>query len=145
MNVDDDKPGHTDNPGDNLIYKNNRELFYSFDPENLYSRKVDYQYEGNQLIIKQSWDVAQERVDEVKKKIEAGELSPLAFYMEKSLMEVPMLAAYSEFPKRKVKKHLTADGFAKLNQRELEIYARVFDISVDELRNPDLTSGIEVK
>jgi hypothetical protein len=126
-----------------LIYKNNRELFYSFDPENRFSKQVNYQYGANQLIIKQSWDAAEARVNEVKEKILKGELSPIAFFMEKNLMEIPMLSDYSGFPKRKVKKHLKPAGFDNLTTEQLAKYAYAFNISVEELKNPDLKSGIE--
>lgn len=124
------------------IYQNNRELFYSFDPTNHYSKKVDYQYEGNQRIIKQSWDVARERVEEAIVKIKAGELSPIAFYMEKNLMELPMLSDYADLPKRKVRKHLTPSGFNKLDEKMLAMYARIFSITIDELKNPDYNQTI---
>jgi hypothetical protein len=144
MNTSSEMPGEINDPDENLLYKNNRELFYSFDPEHHYSRRVDYQYQGNQLIIKQSWDVAQERVDQVKEKIRHGEVSPLAYFMEKNLMEIPMLSDYSGFPKRKVKKHLTPSGFSKLDRAALEKYAYAFNVKVEELLNPDLESGIEI-
>ncbi|MEI6456571.1 MAG: hypothetical protein WCO93_09815, partial [bacterium] len=77
-------------------YRYNRELFYSFDKEKGYSARVDYQYDANQTIIRQSWDVAEDRLNSVKQKVIEGKRSPIAYYMEKQLMEVPMLAAYMD-------------------------------------------------
>lgn len=127
---------------DDLYYRNNRELFYSFDPEQkCYTRKVDFQYQANQVIIKQGWDVLEERIDDFKNRVESGELSPLAYYMEKNQMEVPMLAAYSGFRKWKVKRHLKPKHFKNLSEEVLQKYASVFDISVAQLKSPDFLTN----
>ena len=123
---------------DDLFYRNNRELFYSFDPEQkCYIRKVDFQYQANQVIIKQGWDVLEERIDDFKKRVEKGELSPLAYYMEKDQMEIAMLSAYSGFRKWRVKRHLKPKHFSKLTPEVLKKYASVFNVTIDQLKNPD--------
>ncbi|MEI6174734.1 MAG: hypothetical protein WCR01_13370 [Bacteroidota bacterium] len=120
-----------------LIYTYNREVFYHFDKEKGFTQKVDYQNPDNQVIIKQSWDAAEQRLDEVKQLVIAGKLSPVAYYMEKRLMEVPMLAAYMEMPKWRVKRHLKPKIFTKLSQEKLAKYAGIFEITIDQLTNPD--------
>ncbi len=127
---------------DDLIYKNNRELFYSFDPEKkAYVKQVNYQYQANQVIIKQGWDALEERVREFEGKVIRGELSPLVYYMEKHQMEVPILADYCNFRKRKVRKHLTPKGFTKISEADLQVYAEVFDITVEKLISPDFNQS----
>ena len=120
-----------------LIYTYNREVFYHFDKEKGFTQKVDYQNPDNQVIIKQSWDAAEQRLDEVKQLVIEGKLSPVAYYMEKRLMEVPMLAAYMEMPKWRVKRHLKPKIFTKLSQEKLAKYAGIFEITIDQLTNPD--------
>jgi hypothetical protein len=119
-----------------LIYKYNRELFYHFDKETGFTQKIDYQNPNNQVIIKQSWDAAAQRLDEVKQQVIIGKLSPVAYYMEKILMEVPMLAAYVEIPKWRVRRHMKSKVFNRLSPELLEKYASVFDITVEQLKNP---------
>jgi hypothetical protein len=121
-----------------LIYTYNREVFYHFDKEKGYTQKVDFQNPHNQVIIKQSWDAAEQRLEEVKQLVIIGKLSPVAYYMEKILMEVPMLAAYMEIPKWRVKRHMKSSVFKKLKPEILVKYAGIFDITVDELRDPGL-------
>ncbi|MCX6250652.1 MAG: hypothetical protein NTX61_07865 [Bacteroidetes bacterium] len=125
---------------DNFSLSPNRELFYCFDEKGNYKKLVDNHYEANRLIIKQGWDAVNERVGQVRDQIVQGKLSPLAFFMEKTMMEVTILADYSGFSKRKVRKHLTPNGFSKLSPSRLETYAKVFDITVEELLNPDLNA-----
>jgi hypothetical protein len=83
----------------------------------------------------QAWDVIREKVEEARKKVLAGEVSPLAYFMEKNLMDIKLLADYAGLPKRKVKKHLDPERFSKLDEETLKRYADAFDIPVDTLRN----------
>ncbi|MCX6281272.1 MAG: hypothetical protein NTU51_04865 [Bacteroidetes bacterium] len=124
---------------DELIYRNNRELHYSFDPEQGYTRKVDYQYPGNQVIIQQGWDVVESRVRDVSARIKEGKLSPLSYYMEKNQMELPMLSDYTGFMRWRIKRHLKPGVFSRLRPATLAKYASVFDVGVNELLNPPLT------
>lgn len=121
-----------------LIYTYNRELHYSFEPGKGYTRKVDYHYPGNQVIIKQSWDEAESRLKDISAKIKEGQLSPIAFYMEKNLMELPMLSDYTGFMRWRIKRHLKPKVFSKLKPGTLSNYASVFNIGVNELMNPPL-------
>lgn len=126
-----------------LIYKNNRELFYYYDKEKkCYARKVAYQYENNQLIIKQGWDALETRLEEIIKKINAGELSILAYYMERSQMDVTMLSQYSGIRRWKVKKHLVPKGFRKISNKSIEKYANALDISIQQLTSPEFSAKI---
>jgi len=124
---------------ENLIYRNNRELFYSFDPEKGYSRSVGYQYSANQEIIRQSWDAAEERLEEVRRKVMSGELSPIAFHMERCLMEIPMLAAYMQIAKWRVRRHLKPTVYNRLSEKTKNRYASVFGIGSGELEKLDIT------
>jgi hypothetical protein len=133
--VDEVKDKVTDD--NELLYTYNREVFYHFDKEKGYTQKIDYQNPGNQVIIKQSWDAAAERLDQVRQLVEIGKASPVAYYMEKILMEVPMLAAYMETSKWRVKRHMKAGVFKKLKQETLAKYAEIFGITVEQLKNPD--------
>ncbi|MEI7499894.1 MAG: hypothetical protein WCK84_05540 [Bacteroidota bacterium] len=135
-NVDEKLNNDSTGEGE-LIYTYNRELFYHFDKEKGFTQKVDYQNPNNQIIIKQSWDAAEQRLDEVKQQVIIGKSSPIAYYMEKILMEVPMLAAYMEIPKWRVRRHLKSKVFKKIKPEILEKYASVFGIKVDQLIDPD--------
>lgn len=117
---------------DELIYRNNRELHYSFDPEKGFSRKIDYQYPGNQVIIQQGWDEAQRRLDEVSKLVQDGKLSPLAWFMEKNLMDLSMISSYTGLMKWRIKRHLRPDVFKKLKPDILARYASAFNVDPDE-------------
>lgn len=124
-------------PQDEKFYTYNREIFYNFDKEKGFTRANDYQNNSNQVIIKQSWDAAEQRLDEVRQKVLVGILSPVAFFMEKRLLEVPMLAAYMEIGAWRVRRHLKPRVFKKLSQATLKKYADIFGISVEQLTSLD--------
>jgi len=77
------------------------------------------------------------RLKRQKKKIEAGELRPLAYHMEKNIMDVGMLSQYMDISKRNVSKHLEPIGFNNLDEKTLKRYAEVFDITVEELKKTE--------
>lgn len=83
----------------------------------------------------QAWDVIHEKVEQVRQRVLSGELSPIAYYMEKNIMDLKLLADYAGLPKRKVRKHLRPDHFNKLDDQILMRYAETFGVSVDMLRN----------
>ena len=62
-----------------------------------------------------------------------GELSPIAYYMEKQIMDPGLLAKYIGTWKWKVKKHLKQKHFQKLDRETLAKYAEVFDITAEQL------------
>ncbi|HEY8396798.1 MAG TPA: hypothetical protein VIK80_02585 [Flavihumibacter sp.] len=90
-------------------------------------------WEAENLAMSQAWEEIDEKIEQTLQKVRNGELSPIAYYMEKSLMDLPTLASYMGTWKFFVKKHLTPAGFKKLSRRKLEKYASVFAISVEEL------------
>jgi hypothetical protein len=112
-------------------------LFYSFDKEKGYAKSIEFQNNANQTIIKQSWDAAAERLEAVRQQVLAGKASPIAYYMEKQLMEVPMLAAYMEIAKWRVKRHMKPGVFKKLSRNLLEKYASVLEITADQLTDTE--------
>ncbi|MEI7662293.1 MAG: helix-turn-helix domain-containing protein [Bacteroidota bacterium] len=133
----DGVPGEKPSGEDDLMYTYNRELFYSFDKEKGYTQQVSYQAPDNQVIIKQGWDAAEQRMEEVTGQVVAGRLSPVAYYMEKQLMDVSILSAYMEISKWRVRRHLKQRVFKKLKLQTLARYARIFEITVEQLSRPD--------
>jgi len=83
----------------------------------------------------QAWDVIHEKVEQVRQRVLSGELSPIAYYMEKNIMDLRLLADYAGLPKRKVRKHLKPDHFNKSDDQILMRYAETFGVSVEMLRN----------
>lgn len=82
---------------------------------------------------KQAWDAIDEELAETEQEVKAGKLSPIAYYMKKSLMDIGLLAKYAGKWQWQVKRHMKPSVFKKLKTKTLERYASVFNITVEEL------------
>jgi hypothetical protein len=51
-------------------------------------------------------------------------------------MDISILSSYTGFWKWTVKRHLKPSVFKKLSDQKLQKYAEIFEISIDELKNP---------
>lgn len=83
----------------------------------------------------QAWEVINEKVEQVRQDVLTGKVSPIAYYMEKNIMDVKLLSDYVNLPRRKVRKHIIPEIFFRLEEDILARYAEAFNITVDELRN----------
>ena len=75
-----------------------------------------------------------QKLDMIRRQVQDGQVSPLAYYIHKNMLTVGMLAAYTGIPKRHVKKHLKLEPFNRLSDEELKKYADVFEISTEKLK-----------
>lgn len=107
---------------------------YAVDESGNYDTIGSVGWEPENTALNQAWDKINEQVEATRQKVEAGELSPLAFHMEKKLMDPVMLGQYMSCSKRKIMKHLQPKGFNKLDEATLAKYAEVLEISIEELK-----------
>ncbi len=110
-----------------------KKLMYAVDKDGKYTGVNSAGWEAENIATKQAWDAVDEELEETKQKIQAGELSPIAYYMHKCLMEPSLLAKHVGKWTWQVKGHLKPSGFNKLSTDMLQKYASVFNITVDEL------------
>ena len=122
---------------ENLFEGKFKVVKYAVDEDGKYGTVGSLGWEPENAVLNQAWDEINKKVEQTKKKIAAGELSPLAYHMEKNIMDVGMLSQYMDISKRKVAKHLEPAGFHDLDAKTLEKYAEVFDISVEELKKTE--------
>lgn len=119
----------------NMLQGKFKEPVYSVDENGNYTTVPSVGWDPKNAVMQQAWDNINEKVEEVRRKVLAGELSPIAYYMEKKIMDVGLLAKYVGKWKWTVKKHLKQKHFIKINEELLEKYADVFDLSVADLRD----------
>jgi len=118
-----------------LIEGKLRDVCYAVDENGHYTKKLSTGWAPKNEAMAMAWDVVFERVEEVRGKILAGGLSPIAFYMELNVMDAQILADYTGISKFKVKKHLKMKKFRKLEPDVLQKYATTFNISIEDLQN----------
>lgn len=110
---------------------------YIMDENGHYTHKLASEWGGRTPVVNHSWEIVKERIRAAKEKVVKGEVSPIAYYMEKCLTDVKTLSLYVGFSKWKVKRHLKVNKFKKLDEKTLKKYADFFEISVEELKDID--------
>lgn len=119
----------------NLTKNNVKELLYATDENGDYTTTLSTGWEPKSIALSNSIDEINERIAEAKLQVQIGEISPIYYYMERSKMDLTILASYVGMWKWRVKRHFKPTVFAKLSDTILQKYADAFEISVDELKN----------
>ncbi|MFT4980774.1 MAG: hypothetical protein ACI9UR_000615 [Bacteroidia bacterium] len=122
---------------ENLFEGKFKVVKYALDDNGNYGTVGSSGWEPENTVLNQAWDEINKKVAGTLKKIETGELSVLAYHMEKNIMDVGMLSQYMDISKRNVSKHLEPNGFNSLDEKTLNKYAEVFDITVEELKKTE--------
>jgi len=122
----------------NMLEGKFREPCYAVDDKGEYTTVKSVGWNPKNVVMQHAWDVVNETIEETKNRVEAGEVSPIAYYMEKQLMDLSVLAGYTGFFRWTVKRHLKMKIFEKLSDSKLQKYADTFDISIETLKKKEL-------
>ena len=122
----------------NLESANFRELCYAVDDNGEYTTENSSGWEPKTIALSNAIDEINQRIEDAKKRVEAGKTSPIEYYMELHKMDVGILASYVGFWQWKVKRHFKPSIFNKLSEKTLNKYAEVFDISIEKLISPNI-------
>ncbi len=125
-------------PQDNgsLAKKNVHELCYAVDENGHYTTVPSSGWEAKTLALNESLKLIDERIATTKNAVLAGQISPIAYYMELHRMDVSLLANYVGIHRWFVKRHFHPGRFRKLKDKTLQKYADVFGITVAQLKSP---------
>ena len=113
-----------------------REVDYAVDESGKYTAALSTGWEVKSSALDLAWDDINRRVKEAEEKVKHGQASPVLFFMELKLMDPAILSAYTGFWQWQVKRHMKADVFRKLSEKKLQKYADLFEIKIEELKNP---------
>src|SRR5690606_2865012 len=118
-----------------LSKKSLKELCYAVDEDGKYTTALSSGWEPKTVALDGSMQLIQQRIEQAKHLVVNGQASPIVYFMEKSKMDLSILASYVSMWKWRVKRHFNPKVFAKLSNRTLKKYADIFEISVEELKN----------
>jgi hypothetical protein len=113
-----------------------REVDYALDESGKYTVALSTGWEVKTSALNLAWDDIHHRVNDAQEKVMSGKASPVLFFMELKLMDHAILSAYTGFWQWQVKRHMKPDVFKKLADRKLQKYADLFEIKLEELKNP---------
>jgi hypothetical protein len=112
-----------------------KEVCYAVDESGKYVAGLSRGWQVKADALGITWQEAEARVANAREKIKNGEASPILFFMELHLMDLPIVAAYTGFWVWTVKRHLKPEVFNSLSDKKLRKYAEVFDVTIEELKN----------
>jgi hypothetical protein len=123
-------------PQDSKFYKNTavRDMSYAVDDDGNYKMVVSEGWEVKNDALDMTLEMINEKCENVRKQVLDGELSPLAYHIEKNIMDLGLLAKYTGFWKMTIKKHLKPEKFKELDDKVLFKYAEAIRITVEELK-----------
>jgi hypothetical protein len=121
---------------DNLHQGTFKQIMYAVDNTGNYVPVQSAGWEPENIALGQAWEEVNEKVKAALARVRAGEISPVAYYMEKNLMDLALLASYVGKFQWQVKRHMKPAVFKNLSQKMLSRYAAAFKVSVAELKQP---------
>lgn len=116
----------------NMLQGKFREPVYSLDKDGNFTTVKSVGWDPKNAVMQEAWDNVNEKIEKTRQEVLSGTLSPIAYYIEKNIMDIGLVAKYMGMWKWTVKKHLKPRNFDKLNDETLDKYAKVFSISKEE-------------
>jgi hypothetical protein len=113
---------------ENMLEGKTRELQYAIDESGKYVAVKSVGWEPKNIILKQEWELINEKVAKAKALVEKGKYSPLYYHMKKNLMSSRVLANYAEISWFKVLSHLKPKGFLKITEEQSKKYKYAFNM-----------------
>jgi hypothetical protein len=111
------------------------EVCYVLDENGNYTTVLSNGWEVKSSALEVAWSDVEQRIKDAKQKVDNKDASPLLFFMELRVMDIPIVSAYTGFWKWQVKNHMKYSVFQKLSDAKLAKYATLFEISLDDLKN----------
>jgi hypothetical protein len=121
------------NKNKELKYDPNTNWFISYekDPEGNYTAVMDEPvFGGKEKLIDQLYQTRAKEFALLKEQLLNGEISPIKLFMQNQMLEIKDVALRMKISVSKVKKHLTPEGFTKIDIQTLQKYAKVFGLSI---------------
>src|SRR5215203_4309258 len=117
-------------PQDNgALNKLTKEVCYAVDSDGKYITELSTGWEVKANALDAAWQDIEQRVATAKQKVLNNEASPLLYFMELRLMDIPIVSAYTGFWKWTIRQHMKPKVFERLSDNKLQQYATAFNIS----------------
>jgi hypothetical protein len=123
-----------DVPQDHGIFGQWHGVCYVTDENGNYVSSTTSGWEPTNIANGIAWEFINEDLDQILKRVKNGELSPLAYYMNKYMLDPKVLGRYVGLTRWRVKRHLKPNVFNNLSDEILQRYASIFNMTVEELK-----------
>lgn len=115
-----------------------KEVCYVTDEQGKYTTELSNGWDVKTNALDVTWDNIEHKVAAAKEKVLRNEASPILFFMEKNVMDIGILSDYTGFFKWQIKRHLQPKVFNQLSENKLIRYAKVFNVTVNELKTMEV-------
>lgn len=112
-----------------------KEICYATDHSGKYVTELSRGWDIKISALDTAWQDIKDRVALAREIVLHDKASPILFFMERGLMDVGIVAAYTGFWKWQVKRHLKPAVFKKLSHKKLQRYAEIFNVSIEDLKS----------
>jgi hypothetical protein len=112
-----------------------KEVCYAVDESGKYVTELSRGWEVKADALGVTWQDIEQRIEDARQKVNNDEMSPIYFYMERSLMDLEIMSSYTGFWQWQIKRHMKPRVFQKLSIKSLQKYANVFEVSIENLKN----------
>jgi hypothetical protein len=117
-----------------------KEVCYAVDESGKYVTELSRGWEVKASALGITWEDIDKKVADAKQKVDKGELSPIAYYIELRVMDLSIVSAYTGFWKWTIKRHLKPSVFKKLSTASLQKYANLFEVTIEQLKNSSVNA-----
>jgi hypothetical protein len=108
---------------------------YALDGQGRYAKTATNGWEVEEVVLRDVLADFEALAADAKKKVLAGQSSPIEYFVNKCLMDMSALAQAMGIAKWRAKRHLNPKVFYKLNDALLQRYADLFRIDIATLKN----------
>lgn len=94
-------------------------------------------WEVEEIVTRQAVDDLRRLAEDARRRVIAGQTSPLEFHMHRVRMDVPLLAQASGIWQWRIRRHFRPEVFARLSPAVLGRYAEAMGLSVEQLKTAE--------
>lgn len=123
-------------------YNGHKKLMYAVDDKGHYQGVQSSGWEVEGFATEMAVQEIDNQVTEMKRDFLAGEVSPIAYYLPFFRFDLISLAQATGFFQWQIKRHMKPLIFTKLSPKKLNIYCDVFNLQLQELKQPVFNNDI---
>ena len=122
-------------PQDNSkTYGGHTRVLYAKNDDGHYESVESSGWESEEYATMMAVEELNQLTAEAKRRVQAGESSPLEYHMYNKRLDVVSLSQATGFFQWRIKRHLQPQKFNKLSAKTLSLYADIMGISIDDLK-----------
>lgn len=129
----DPEPDDLDDSKEESMLSGYKQVWYRHDLNGRYTSIPDKEWIGEKIANSLVHEDINQKLEIIRQDVLSEKVSALSYHMVKNHMDICILSEYSGFWKWQIKRHFCFKKFNKLNEKILKIYAKVFNMSSENL------------